>query len=279
MTRFSCAAPLHASAVSRSLRCLGSTTRWSPTRTGCSCRTRLGASFLTGIDTVPHPDVLGWLARHCPARTLDNLTNNFVEPRQPLVEDARFSARRSREPCAPPRCARVRAEVRAAPRRRQRAGLVLQGGQGEAQSRVLQRGQRVAHDYAPRAGAADSMARGSARHALDARGRRRRDRYRARDRRSYSTRPSRAFDPASVRDADPFAPWSGHRSVAAERLRTLRDFVSCKTSARSWARTRRTSCSGCTTSNSRTTADPHRRSASRSATGARATRLSATQAR
>ncbi len=47
-----------------------------------------GASFLTGIDTVAHPDVCAWLAQHCPVRTLDNLTNNFVEPRQPLVRDA-----------------------------------------------------------------------------------------------------------------------------------------------------------------------------------------------
>ncbi|MFL6550760.1 MAG: MBL fold metallo-hydrolase, partial [Povalibacter sp.] len=44
-----------------------------------------GASFLTTIDTVPHPDVCAWLAQHCPNRTLDNLTNNFVEPRAPLL--------------------------------------------------------------------------------------------------------------------------------------------------------------------------------------------------
>jgi phosphoribosyl 1,2-cyclic phosphodiesterase len=47
-----------------------------------------GASFLTGIDTVWHPDIFAWLAQHCPRRTLDNLTNNFLEPRQPLVFDA-----------------------------------------------------------------------------------------------------------------------------------------------------------------------------------------------
>jgi hypothetical protein len=46
-----------------------------------------GASFLTAIDTVAHPDVSAWLAQHCPARTLDNLTNNFVESRQALVRD------------------------------------------------------------------------------------------------------------------------------------------------------------------------------------------------
>jgi len=45
------------------------------------------ASFLTAIDTVPHPDLFGWLATHCPRRTLDNLTNNFVESRHALVED------------------------------------------------------------------------------------------------------------------------------------------------------------------------------------------------
>ena len=46
-----------------------------------------GASFLTGIDTVEHPDIFEWLAQNCPSRTMDNLTNNFVEPRQPLVND------------------------------------------------------------------------------------------------------------------------------------------------------------------------------------------------
>jgi hypothetical protein len=46
-----------------------------------------GASFLTAIDTVAHPDIFAWLAHNCPRRTLDNLTNNFVEPRQPLVSD------------------------------------------------------------------------------------------------------------------------------------------------------------------------------------------------
>ena len=48
-----------------------------------------GASFLTAIDTVAHPDIFGWLEHHCPQRTLDNLTNNFIEPRQPLVNDPR----------------------------------------------------------------------------------------------------------------------------------------------------------------------------------------------
>lgn len=46
-----------------------------------------GASFLTAIDTVAHPDIEAWLARHCPIRTLDNLTNNFVEPLQALIDD------------------------------------------------------------------------------------------------------------------------------------------------------------------------------------------------
>lgn len=48
-----------------------------------------GASFLTSIDTVAHPDVFAWLQQHCPRRTLDNMTNNFIEPRQPLVNDPR----------------------------------------------------------------------------------------------------------------------------------------------------------------------------------------------
>jgi len=48
-----------------------------------------GASFLTSIDTVAHPDIFAWLQQHCPKRTLDNMTNNFLEPRQPLVDDPR----------------------------------------------------------------------------------------------------------------------------------------------------------------------------------------------
>ncbi len=47
----------------------------------------LGSSFLTSIDTIAHPDVFAWLAQRCPQRTLDNLTNNFVESRQRLVSD------------------------------------------------------------------------------------------------------------------------------------------------------------------------------------------------
>jgi len=54
-----------------------------------------GASFLTGIDTVTHPEISAWLARNCPNRTLDNLTNNFVESRHAPAEQA-HSATRSR---------------------------------------------------------------------------------------------------------------------------------------------------------------------------------------
>lgn len=39
-----------------------------------------GHSFMTTIDGVPHEHLDEWLRRHCPARTLDNYTNNFVEP-------------------------------------------------------------------------------------------------------------------------------------------------------------------------------------------------------
>lgn len=45
-----------------------------------------GASFLTAIDTIDHPDIFAWLGQHCPARTLETLTNNFIEPRQPLID-------------------------------------------------------------------------------------------------------------------------------------------------------------------------------------------------
>lgn len=38
-----------------------------------------GGSFFTSIDTVPSPVTIEYLREHCPKRTLDNFTNNFVQ--------------------------------------------------------------------------------------------------------------------------------------------------------------------------------------------------------
>lgn len=42
------------------------------------------SSFLTLIDGVPDEGLFRWLASNCPKRSIDNFTNNFVEPRPQL---------------------------------------------------------------------------------------------------------------------------------------------------------------------------------------------------
>jgi hypothetical protein len=180
-----------------------------------------GASFLTGIDTVPHPDVLGWLARHCPVRTLDNLTNNFVEPRQPLVEDPRAYTK-SRPVVAAnmlefvqkfqPRSAIVSGQgwcfkgskaklnhsffsvdnhwLTAAARE---LAPHVQWFEGSPGMRFTLTGGELAVDRAPEIGVLQA--------------------------------PSRAFDAASVREPDPFSPWSGTRTVPSGSLRKALDFI------------------------------------------------------
>lgn len=51
-------------------------------------------SFMTVIDAIPSEELDGWLAQHCPHRTLDNYTNNLIEPLPYLCDedrDARYS--------------------------------------------------------------------------------------------------------------------------------------------------------------------------------------------
>jgi hypothetical protein len=192
-----------------------------PDTYGLLVRAPDGASFLTGIDTVAHPDVLAWLARHCPARTLDNLTNNFVEPRQRLVA----------EPLA---YQRSRATV---------AGTMLEFVQQFLPRRAVVSGQgwcfkgaktglnhsffsvdntwltAAARELAPQVTwfegapgmrftlAGDTLAVDQA----------------AEIERGPSV--SREFDPAAVDSAEPFPPWSGIPALPAERLRAVRDLV------------------------------------------------------
>lgn len=183
-----------------------------------------GGSFLTGIDTVPHPDVLAWLARNCPERTLDNLTNNFVEPRQGLVDDpAAYTKSRGVVAASMlefvqkfrPRRAVVSGQgwcfqgpkaklnhtffsvdnawlTRAA---RELAPHVewLEGAPG---MRLTLNGAELAVDRAPELGELDALA--------------------------YT---DRTFVAPAANDPDPFPPWSGVRSVPAHRLRKIRDFI------------------------------------------------------
>ena len=183
-----------------------------------------GASFLTSIDTVAHPDVLGWLARHCPVRTLDNLTNNFVEPRQRLVTD-------------PSSAARSRAAV---------VGTMLEFVQKFAPRRAVVSGQgwcfkgtkaklnhsffsvdnawltATARELAPQVAWFDGTP--GMRFTL------------AGDALSVDTVAevelgplvSREFDANAARSPEPFPPWSGVETLQPERLRAVRDFVTAE---------------------------------------------------
>jgi beta-lactamase family protein len=180
-----------------------------------------GGSFLTGIDTVPHPDVLDWLARHCPARTLDNLTNNFVEPRQALLDD-------------PAAWVRSRSVV---------AGNMLEFVQKFRPRRAVVSGQgwcfqgaksKLNHSFFSVDNAwLTSAARGLAPHvdwfegtpgmrfelngdALAVDGAREIEEI---------ERPDRTFVPDAVLEPEAFTPWSGARTLPADRLRKARDFV------------------------------------------------------
>ncbi len=179
------------------------------------------ASFLTAIDTVAHPDIFAWLAQHCPVRTMDNLTNNFVEPRQPLVNDALAYAK-SRSVVAGTTMEYVQ---KFQPRRvvvsgqgwcfkadrskfnhsffsvdntwltqtaRELAPQVewIQGAPG---LRLTLTGQEVAIDSAKVMTLHDSV--------------------------------DRSFDPHSVREAEPFGPWTGVHELGAERLNKVKQFI------------------------------------------------------
>jgi hypothetical protein len=180
-----------------------------------------GASFLTGIDTVAHPDVCAWLAQHCPVRTLDNLTNNFVEPRQPLVRDP-LSYTKSRRVVVGNLMDFLQ---KFAP---QRAVICGQGWSFEADKAHLNRSffsvdnawlTRAAREIAPhvdwfegtpglRFTLTGTMLTVDESSTVDP-----------------MQSVSREFDPASVQTPEPFAPWSGLRSLPAERLKLVREFV------------------------------------------------------
>lgn len=45
-----------------------------------------GHSFLTTVDGVPHESLGHWLAQQCPARSIDNFTNNYIQQLEPLSD-------------------------------------------------------------------------------------------------------------------------------------------------------------------------------------------------
>jgi hypothetical protein len=195
-----------------------------PDTYGLLVRAPDGASFLTGIDTVAHPDVLGWLARHCPVRTLDNLTNNFVEPRQRLVAEPR-AFERSRAAVAATMLEFVQKFL---PRRAvvSGQGWCFKGPKARLNHSFFSVDNAwltaAARELAPHVAwfegtpgmrftlAGDTLAVDAAPEI------------------ELGARVSREFDPAAVRSAEPFPPWSGVSTLAAERLRAVRDFVAAE---------------------------------------------------
>lgn len=186
-----------------------------------------GASFLTSIDTIPHPDVFKWLSAHCPARTLDNLTNNFIEPRHALVKDP-TSFSKSKQIVA---ANAVEFADSFKPRRAVISGQgwcfgksksALNHSYFSANNRWLARsllelapkvewfegvpgmrcslsGGECSLDQAPLVGALDY--------------------------------PDRSFDPSVVEVAEPYPPWSEITEIPVDRMNRLRTFVTTELGA------------------------------------------------
>lgn len=56
---------------------------WSllePDAYGYLVRSDDDTSFFTSVDGMPHQETIQWLKKHCPLRTVDNFTNNYLEP-------------------------------------------------------------------------------------------------------------------------------------------------------------------------------------------------------
>jgi hypothetical protein len=165
--------------------------------------------------------VLGWLARHCPVRTLDNLTNNFIEPRQPLVEDARAYTK-SRSVVAGSMLEFVQ---KFAPRRAvvSGQGWCFTGPKAKLNHSFFSVDNHwltaAARDLAPQVEWFEGLP--GMRFALT------RDEVAVDQAPEIELlqAPSRAFDPSSVREPDPFPAWSGTRTVASDRLHKVRDFI------------------------------------------------------
>jgi hypothetical protein len=168
--------------------------------------------------------VLGWLARHCPVRTLDNLTNNFVEPRQRLVAEP-LAFKRSRAAVAGTMLEFVQKFL---PRRAvvSGQGWCFKGAKAKLNHSFFSVDNAwltaTARELAPQVAwfdgapgmrftlAGDTLAVDDAREI------------------ELGPRVSREFDPAALQSAEPFPPWSGVTTLGADRLRTVRDFVTAE---------------------------------------------------
>jgi hypothetical protein len=180
-----------------------------------------GASFLTAIDTVAHPDVVAWLAAHCPLRTLDNLTNNFIEPRTPLVRDP-SAFKKSRSLVAANAMEFVQ---NFAPRRAVVSGqgwsfgdskLELNHSYFSVDNKWLT---RAARELAPQV----EWFEGIPGMRFNLRGE-----QIAVDQSSVIGAlqyPSREFDPASAKVAEPYVPWAEIGEISVQRFAKVREFI------------------------------------------------------
>ncbi|MCX5042165.1 MBL fold metallo-hydrolase [Aldersonia sp. NBC_00410] len=53
---------------------------WEPDAYGFVVQGDDGTSFFTSVDGMPHAKTIEWLREYCPQRSVDNFTNNYLEP-------------------------------------------------------------------------------------------------------------------------------------------------------------------------------------------------------
>lgn len=180
-----------------------------------------GASFLTAIDTIPHPDIFAWLEQHCPKRTLDNLTNNFIEPRQPLVDDPNAHTK-SRGTVA---ASMMEFVQKFQPRRAviSGQGWCFKGAKAKFNHSFFSVDNtwltQAARELAPHV----EWIHGSPGMRIDLKGQ------------NISIGKSevvtqlesadRSFKPGSVQEAEPFGPFTAVRELAADRLSRVQEFI------------------------------------------------------
>lgn len=180
-----------------------------------------GASFLTSIDTLTHPGVLNWLRQNCPIRTLDNLTNNFVESRQRLVDNPRAWIR-SKETVAADMKSFVRdfAPLRAVVTGQ---GWCFEGDKTELNHSFFSVDNRwltqAAREHAPHV----HWIRGMPGMCFQLNGLE----FNLRQSDAVSQLPDadRSFRPESLPREEPFGPWTGECQIGRIRLEQVQGFV------------------------------------------------------
>lgn len=96
-----------------------------------------GTSFFTSVDGAPHEQTIAWLQRNCPDRSVDNFTNNYLEPLPELTGVAGMD-RYATSAMTAAMISGVGAAC-AQPRGAQRPGLELPAGVLRVQPSLLQR--------------------------------------------------------------------------------------------------------------------------------------------